>query len=110
MKIRIRMKRFEADEKARNIADLEHVVRALEGMASDLDRQIKAEEARTGVNDPAHLAYSTFAKSASQRRNNLRASAEVLMVELEKVQREDDKALEHPGCAGKSGDARPQAC
>ena len=60
----LRLKRFEADEMARKVADLEHMIREFEGMASDLDRQIRAEEERTGVKDPAHFAYSTFAKSA----------------------------------------------
>jgi hypothetical protein len=88
------LKRFEADEKARKVADLEHMIREFEGMASDLDRQIKAEEDRTGVKDPAHFAYSTFAKSASQRRDNLRASADGLKTKLEAAQRERDDALE----------------
>ena len=66
-----RLKRFEADEKARKVAELEHMIREFEGMASDLDRQVIAEEERTGVKDPAHFAYSTFARSASQRRDNL---------------------------------------
>ena len=90
----LRLKRFEADEKSRKVADIEHMIREFEGMASDLDRQIKAEEDRTGIKDPAHFAYSTFAKSASQRRDNLRASADGLKVKLEAAQRERDEALE----------------
>jgi len=90
----LRLKRFAADEKARKVADLEHMIREFDGMASDLDRQIKAEEERTGVRDPAHFAYSTFAKSASQRRDNLRASADGLKVKLEAALRERDEALE----------------
>jgi flagellar FliJ protein len=90
----LRLKRFAADEKARKVADLEHMIREFDGMANDLDRQIKAEEERTGVRDPAHFAYSTFAKSASQRRDNLRASADGLRVKLEAAQRERDEALE----------------
>ncbi len=90
----LRLKRFEADEKARKVADLEHMIREFEGMASDLDRQIKAEEERTGVKDPAHFSYSTFAKSASQRRDNLRASADGLKPKLEAALRERDDALE----------------
>jgi len=91
----LRLKRFEADEKARKVADLEHMINEFESMAADLDRQITAEEARTGVKDPAHFAYSTFAKSASQRRDNLRASADGLRAKLEAAQRERDEALEH---------------
>ena len=90
----LRLKRFEADEKSRKVADIEHMIREFEGMANDLDRQIKAEEDRTGIKDPAHFAYSTFAKSASQRRDNLRASADGLKVKLEAAQRERDEALE----------------
>jgi len=90
----LRLKRFEADEKARKVADLEHMIREFEGMATDLDRQIKAEEDRTGIRDAAHFAYSTFAKSASQRRDNLRASADGLKAKLEVAQRDRDDALE----------------
>ena len=95
----LRLKRFEADEKARKVADLEHMIREFEGMANDLDRQIKAEEDRTGIKDAAHFAYSTFAKSASQRRDNLRASADGLKVKLEAAQRERDEALEQAALA-----------
>ena len=90
----LRLKRFEADEKARKVADLEHMIREFENMAADLDRQIRAEEDRTGVKDPAHFSYSTFAKSASQRRDNLRTSVEGLRQKLEAAQRERDEALE----------------
>ena len=90
----LRLKRFEADEKARKVADLEHMIREFENMAADLDRQIKAEEDRTGIKDPAHFAYSTFAKSASQRRDNLRTSADGLKAKLEGAQRELGDALE----------------
>jgi len=90
----LRLKRFEADEKARKVADLEHMIREFENMASDLDRQIRAEEARTGIKDPAHFAYSTFAKSASLRRDNLRTSADGLKAKLEAAQKERDEAME----------------
>jgi flagellar FliJ protein len=90
----LRLKRFEADEKARKVADLEHMIREFEGMATDLDRQIKAEEDRTGIRDGAHFAYSTFAKSASQRRDNLRASVDGLKTKLESALRDRDDALE----------------
>ena len=88
----LRFKRFEADEHARKVSDLEQMIREFEAIASDLDRQIHAEEERTGVRDPAHFAYSTFAKSAAQRRDNLRASADELKVKLEVAAREKDAA------------------
>ncbi len=95
----LRLKRFEADEKARKVADIEHMIREFEGMANDLDRQINAEEERTGIKDPAHFSYSTFAKSASQRRDNLRASVDGLKAKLETAQRERDEAAEQAALA-----------
>ena len=90
----LRLKRFEADEHSRKVANLESMIRDFQVMAADLDRQIQAEEERTGVRDSAHFAYSTFAKSASQRRNNLRASAAELTVKLEAAVRARDEAVE----------------
>jgi flagellar FliJ protein len=75
------------------VADLESLISELQGNASVLDRQIKAEETRTKIEDPIHPAYSNFAKSALRRRDNLRASAAVLKVKLEEAIRERDDAL-----------------
>jgi flagellar protein FliJ len=88
----LRLKRFEADEKARKVADLQHMVREFETMAADLDRQIQSEEDRTGIKDVTHFAYSTFAKAAAQRRANLKASVEDLATKLEAALRERDAA------------------
>ncbi len=90
----LRLKRFEADEKARKVADLEHMIREFETMAADLDRQIHAEEDRTGIKDPNHFAYSTFAKSACARRDNLRTSVSELRLKLAAAQRERDEIAE----------------
>ncbi len=86
--------RFEADEKARKVADLEHMIREFEQVANDLERQIHAEEERTGVRDTGHFAYSTFARSASQRRENLLASAAGLKGRLDAAVRERDEFME----------------
>jgi hypothetical protein len=90
----LRLKRFEADEKARKVADLQHMIHEFEIMARDLDRQIAAEEDRTGVRDRAHFSYSTYAKAASQRRDNLVASVAELRDKLEVAERERDEAME----------------
>lgn len=90
----LKLKRFEADEKARKVSDLEQMIREFETMAHDLDRQIHAEEDRTGIKDASHFNYSTFAKSAAQRRDNLRSSIAELMVRLEAARRESDEAAE----------------
>jgi len=88
----LRLKRFEVDEKARKVADLELMIREFETIASDLDRQIQAEEDRTGIKDVRHFAYSTFAKSAALRRDNLRASISGLRAKLEAAQQDVDAA------------------
>lgn len=95
----LRLKKFEADEKARKVADLEAMIRDFETMAADLDRQIRSEEERTGVKDVMHFAYSTFAKAARQRSDNLQVSIKELKVQqdaaeaaVEELQEEFDKA------------------
>lgn len=90
----LRLKRFEADEKKRKVADLELMIRDFEQMATDLERQIRAEEDRTGVRDANHFAYSTFAKSAAQRREKLLSSAAELRTKLESALRERDEAVD----------------
>jgi len=88
----LRLKRFEADEKARKVQDLEYMIHDFEQMSSDLARQIMAEEERTGIKDASHFSYSTFAKSAAQRRDNLMASIEELRDKLQVAQQELDEA------------------
>ncbi len=90
----LRVKRFEADEKARKVRDLEYMVHEFEQMATDLDRQIKAEEDRTGIKDKAHYSYSTFAKSAIERRDNLLASVQELREKLAVAEQDRSNAEE----------------
>ena len=78
----LRAKRFEAAEKARKVASLEMMIRDFETMVSELSRQIGVEEERTGIKEPAHFAYSTFAKAAAQRRANLMVSVTDLKIKL----------------------------
>jgi hypothetical protein len=89
----LRLKRFEAAEKARKVASLETMILDLEHIAVDLARQITAEEERTGIKDPAHFAYSTFAKAAGLRRTNLLTSVADLKVKLESARREHEELV-----------------
>jgi len=89
----LRLKRFEASEKARKVGSLETMILDFEHMASDLSRQIAAEEERTGIRDPAHFAYSTFAKAAALRRANLQTSASDLRAKLDAARAEHEEAL-----------------
>lgn len=91
----LRLRRFEAEEKARKVADIEAMIREFETMASDLARQVTSEEERTGVRDAKHFAYSTFAKAATQRRDNLLTSVEDLKVKLAAAVLERDTAADN---------------
>lgn len=90
----LRLKRRNVEDRSRKVEDLERIIREFDLMAADLDRQIQAEEDRTGIRDPGHFSYSTFAKSAAQRRDNLKISNEELRVQLEAAQRDRDAAVE----------------
>jgi hypothetical protein len=83
-----RLKRFEAEGIRRKVAALEQMIREFQQMAAELDRQVQFEEDRTGVRDRSHFAYSTLAKAAAQRRDNLRASVANLKLTLEDAARE----------------------
>jgi flagellar export protein FliJ len=89
----LRLRRFEASEKARKAASIETMILDFEHMAADLSRQIAAEEERTGVRDPAHFAYSTFAKAAALRRSNLLTSVADLRVKLDAARQEHEEAV-----------------
>ena len=104
-----RLKRFEADEKSRKVQGLEQMIMEFEQMARDLERQITTEEERTGIKDPSHFNYSTFAKSATVRRENLEASITELRAKLEDSQKELDEALAEANPLGGVGEVRETA-
>ena len=79
----IRLKRFQVDEKRRQVAQIETMIAEFERMAKELDDQIMAEQERSGIHDTGHFAYPTFAKAAMQRRDNLLASADELRGQLD---------------------------
>ncbi|WP_297113250.1 flagellar export protein FliJ [uncultured Devosia sp.] len=90
----IRLKKFQVDEKRRQVAQIEMMVADFERMAAELDQQIEIEHTKTGISDVAHFAYSTFAKAALTRRDNLLASANDMKSKLEAAQDALAEALE----------------
>ena len=82
----IRLKKFQVDEKRRQVAQIEMMVNDFVRMAGELDQQIEIEQTKTGISDVAHFAYSTFAKAALARRDNLIASANDMREKLEIAQ------------------------
>jgi flagellar export protein FliJ len=81
----IRLKRFQADERRRRVSQIEAMIAEFTRMAGDLDREIELEEGRTGISDPSHFAYSTYARAARGRRDNLQHSADELKGQLEEA-------------------------
>ena len=90
----IRLKRFQVDEKRRQVAQIEMMIADFNRMISDLDDQIVGEQNRVGIHDITHFAYPTFAKAAIQRRDNLRVSIKDLEVKLEAARDELGVAVE----------------
>lgn len=86
----IRLKRFQVDEKRRQVTQIETMVDEFRRMMDELDRQIIIEQEKAGITDVTHFAYPTFAKAARTRRENLQTSIDDLMVQLERAQ--DDLA------------------
>jgi hypothetical protein len=84
----VRLKRFQVNEKRKQLMQLDMMVADFERMAGELDLQIAAEEKKAGITDINHFAYPTFAKAARQRRDNLIGSQDDL-----KQQRETAQAL-----------------
>src|SRR4051812_5574581 len=78
----IRLKKFQVDEKRRKVAQIEGMIAEFERIASELEREIKTEQDRAGIHDPAHFAYPTYAKAAIGRRENLKRSADELKGQL----------------------------
>ena len=55
-------------------------------LVETLDQAIRAEELRTGIFDRDHFTYSTIAKAALTRRDNLLLSTNVLQIQLQEVE------------------------
>ncbi|WP_407050085.1 flagellar export protein FliJ [Methyloraptor flagellatus] len=90
----IRLKRFQVDEKRRQVNQLEMMIAEFTRMVGDLDDQIVSEQNRVGIHDIAHFAYPTFAKAAMGRRDNLKASIKELEDKLDGARDELSEAVE----------------
>src|SRR6187549_3217697 len=90
----IRLKKFQVDEKRRKVAQIEGMIAEFERMATDLEREIKTEQDRAGIHDPAHFAYPTYAKAAMTRKENLKRSTDELRVQLDDAKAHLGEAFE----------------
>ena len=79
----VRLKGFQVTEKRRQLQQLQSMMSEFERMAKELEAQIGIEEKKSGISDPNHFAYPTFAKAARQRADNLQVSIRELKVQQE---------------------------
>ena len=79
----VRLKKFQLDEKRRRVAQIETMIAEFDRVAGELEREIRIEQDRAGIHDPAHFAYPTYAKAAIARRENLKRSVDELRIQLE---------------------------
>ena len=79
----VRLKKFQVDEKRRKVAQIETMIAEFDRVTGDLEREIRIEQDRAGIHDPAHFAYPTYAKAAIARRENLKRSIDELRIQLE---------------------------
>ncbi|MFC0218529.1 flagellar export protein FliJ [Pseudochelatococcus lubricantis] len=89
----IQLKTFRVQEKRRRLAQIEAMIADFQRMAEDLDKEIAAEEKRSGIADVNHFAYPTYARAAAQRRDNLLQSADDLKNQLADAMADLDEAL-----------------
>jgi len=79
----VRLKLFQVNEKQRQLSQIQTMMAEFDKMAAELEFQIGAEEKKSGITDPSHFAYPTFAKAARQRADNLQGSIRELKVQLD---------------------------
>jgi len=70
----------------RRIPILKCLIADCDRLATDLDQEVRNEEDRVKIHDPAHYAYSIYARAAASRRDNLRRSADELRAHLGKAE------------------------
>jgi flagellar export protein FliJ len=90
----IRLKKFQVDDKRRQVNQIEVMIGEYMRMVGDLDEQIMSEQNRVGIHDIGHYAYPTFARAAMQRRDNLKVSIRELEGNLERARDELAIAVE----------------
>ena len=71
--------------------ELERTIHDLDGLARELDARIKIEEKRARASDPAQPSYPSFAVSARERVQRLRASIAWFEAELGAARRDLEK-------------------
>ena len=84
----LRLKRFQVEERRRRVVQIETMVAEFARMAADLDREIAAEEQRSGIADPTHF------RAAVARRDNLKRSVDELKGQIEEARALHEEAVD----------------
>jgi flagellar FliJ protein len=100
----VRLMDFEIAACQRKVAQTRAMIADFERLAAELDREVRAEEDRTNNHDPRHFAYSTVAKAASLRRDNLMHSIGQLRIQLSATHAALAMALEKSQSAAAGGE------
>ena len=87
----VRQMRCIVAEKARNASLLDTLIIEFARMSNRLAQEVAAEEVRTGIKDPRHVAYSPLATAVALRRSKLLTSAQEAKVRLTAIRRELDE-------------------
>ncbi|ENN91255.1 hypothetical protein [Bartonella bovis] len=82
----VRLKMFQVREKRREIAQLEIMIKEFKQMVLELEAQIASEERKSGNDDIYHFAYSTIARAARKRQDNLTDSIRDLQRQKENAE------------------------
>jgi hypothetical protein len=71
----------------RRIPILKRLITDCDRLAADLNQEVRNEEYRVKIHDPAHSAYSTYARATALGRDNLMRSADELRAHLAKAKK-----------------------
>jgi hypothetical protein len=86
----------EARTTGQSIAAVERALVDMHALAAALDRFVAEEEARTHVTDVEHYSYSTAARAARVRSNNLKKSLVELNAKLHRMSGELERVRALP--------------
>ena len=97
--------RYEVRSKAQSIAEIESALRAMAPSVAALDQRVRAEEARTRITDTKRIGYSTVARAARVRSDNLKKSVTALEARLVTAAADHESALAKLNALERSEDA-----
>jgi chromosome segregation ATPase len=72
----------------RRVLVLKRLIADCDGIARELDQEVKNAEDRVKVYDPADITYSAYAAATAARRDNLKRSGEELRAHLGNIEQQ----------------------